>query len=915
LPRRGRWARIITPVLAFTPGTRLGVYEVTAQIGEGGMGQVYRATDTKLKRQVAIKILPPSLAADHDRLARFQREAEVLASLNHPNIAAIHGLEESGGMTALVMELVEGDDLSQRIARGAILLDDALPIAKQIAEALEAAHEQGIIHRDLKPANIKVRADGTVKVLDFGLAKAMEPVGAAVASASMSPTLSLHATQAGMILGTAAYMSPEQARGKTVDKRADIWAFGCVLFEMLAARQAFEGDDVPEILSRVLQRDADWARLPANLPPSIPKLLRLCLQKDVRTRRQSAGDVRIDLEQALVGPAGATAAAIPVQGARVAWVVAAATALIAVALTIPAVRYLRGTASSTPATGDVVRLSILPPDKTLFTGQSAATVGGPQLALSPDGRAIVVVAAAPGARPSLWLRSLDAVTAHSLQGSEGAESPFWSPDNRWIGYFADGKLKKMPASGGPSQVIANAPDNRLASWGPDDTILFSTGISGILRVSSSGGMVTPVTELDTSRQEGSHRFPQFLPDGRHFLFMVRSNLADQAGAYAGSLDGKTKKLLIGGNTAALYAPSGHVLFLDGDTLMGQAFDAERLELKGQAFVVERGIGRSSTGSGSFSVSGTGTLAYAGTLSTPGRLTWFDRGGTPSDSVGSLADYTDLRLSPDQTRLAASLVDPKTGFIDIWITDLTRGGSTPFTFGPSINASPVWAPDGTRLMFRTTRSGGVTEFYAKSAGGGGKEERVLSQTVARSAGVLVSNMMLWDWSPDGRHLLFSTYTSSGSDLWLVPPAGDAKPVSFLSAPGDQMHGNFSPDGKLVAYTSNESGRFEVHVQTFPLTDRQWTVSTTGGYEPRWRADGREMYYLSTDQKLMAVAVGPGPTFGKPMELFPVRVAGGVNFQRTHYVPSRDGQRFLINTPTGDAAIVPITVVLNWTAALK
>ena len=569
--------------MALTPGTRLGVYEVTAQIGEGGMGQVYRATDTKLKRQVAIKILPPSLAADHDRLARFQREAEVLASLNHPNIAAIHGLEESGGMTALVMELVEGDDLSQRIARGAIPLDDALPIAKQIAEALEAAHEQGIIHRDLKPANIKVRADGTVKVLDFGLAKAMEPVGAAAASASMSPTLSLHATQAGMILGTAAYMSPEQARGKTVDTRADIWAFGCVLFEMLAGRRAFEGDDVPEILSRVLQRDPDWARLPANLPPSIPKLLRLCLQQDVRQRRQSAGDVRIDLEHALVGPTGVTAAAIPVRGTRVAWVVAAATALIAVAFSIPAVRHLRETPSSTPATGDVVRLSILPPDKMLFTGHSAATVGGPQLALSPDGRAIAFVAAAPGARPTLWHRSLDAVTAHLLPGSEGAESPFWSPDDRWIGYFADGKLKKMPASGGPSQVIADAPDNRLASWGPDDTILFSTGITGILRVSSSGGMVTPVTELDTSRQEGSHRFPQFLPDGRHFLFMVRSNLADQAGAYAGSLDGKTKKLLVRGNTAALYVPSGHVLFLDGDTLMGQAFDAERLELRGQAF--------------------------------------------------------------------------------------------------------------------------------------------------------------------------------------------------------------------------------------------------------------------------------------------------------------------------------------------
>jgi Tol biopolymer transport system component len=434
-------------------------------------------------------------------------------------------------------------------------------------------------------------------------------------------------------------------------------------------------------------------------------------------------------------------------------------------------------------------------------------------------------------------------------------------------------------------------------------------------VSSSGGLVTPVTELDASRQEGSHRFPQFLPDGRHFLFSVQASLADQTGVYAGSLDGKTKKLLIRGNTNALYAPSGHVLFLDGDTLMGQAFDGERLELKGQAFVVEGGLGRSSTGGGSYSVSDTGTLAYAGTLSIPGRLTWFDRAGTPSESVRSLGDYTDFRLSPDQTRLAASLVDPKTGYPDIWITDLKRGGSTPFTFGPKVNASPAWAPGGARIIFRTSRSGGLVEFYAKSAGGGGKEEAVLPQMATRASGMLTGNVMLSDWSPDGRHLLFSAATSTDSDLWLVPLAGDSNPVRFLSAPGDQWHGNFSPDGRLVAYSSSESGRLEVHVQTFPLTDRQWPVSTTGGYEPRWRADGGEMYYLSADRKLMAVAVGPGPLFGTPTELFQVRGAGGVSSNRTHYVPSRDGKRFLINTPTGDAAIIPITVVLNWTAGLK
>jgi len=561
-------------------------------------------------------------------------------------------------------------------------------------------------------------------------------------------------------------------------------------------------------------------------------------------------------------------------------------------------------------------VSILPPDKTLFTGQNTVTLNVPQLAISADGRAIVFAAAAPGARPTLWLRSLGAVTAHSLPGTEGADSPFWSPDHRWIGYFADAKLKKIPASGGPSQVIvASIPDNRQASWGPDDTILFSSGTTGIQRVSSSGGQVSPVIELDVSRHEGSHRFPQFLPDGRHFLFTVRSTLADHAGVYAGALDGQTKKLLIHGNTPALYASSGHVLFLDGDTLMAQAFHAGRLELRGQAFVVEGGIGRSSTGAGSYSLSSTGTLAYAGALSTPGRLTWFDRSGNPSDSAGSPGDYTDFRLSPDQTRVAASGADSKTGFPDIWITDLTRRSSAPFTFGPAVNASAVWAPDGARIIFRTSRNGGISEFYAKSAGGGGTEEPVLPAAMARASGVLSANMMPWDWSPDGRYLLFSATTSSDYDLWLLPFAKDSKPVRFLSAPGDQWHGNFSPDGKLVAYTSSESGRFEVHVQTVPLTDRQWTVSTTGGYEPRWRADGRELFYLSMDQKVMAVGIGPGPSFGAPTALFPVRVAGGASSQRTHYVPSRDGQRFLINTPTGDSAMMPITVVLNWSEELK
>jgi serine/threonine protein kinase/Tol biopolymer transport system component len=936
--------------LRFHAGTRLGPYEIQSALGAGGMGEVYKARDTRLDRTVAIKILPEALAGDPQFRDRFDREARTISQLDHPHICALYDVGEErlrpvraaeppsaserepsarragGGAPApgerwgpasseevvvrfLVMQYLEGETLEQRLKSGALPIQEALTIAMQIADALATAHQAGIIHRDLKPGNIILTKAGA-KLLDFGLAKTRPVVTGG--GLSMLPTTPPGLTAQGTILGTFQYMAPEQLEGREADARTDLFAFGAVVYEMLAGKKAFEGKNQASLIGAILHIDPPAVTtLRPLVPPLLDRVVEKCLRKDADHRWQTARDLLDELKWiaeggTAVAPVGARTRNPWLE--RVAWMTAAAGVLIAL--------FLVPRSASAPATGEVVRLSILPPDKARFTGQNTVTVGVPQLALSPDGRAIVFAAAAPGARPSLWLRSLDAVTAHSLPGTEGAESPFWSPDHRWIGYFADGKLKKIPASGGPSQVIAvNVSENRGASWGPDDTILFSTSTTGILRVSSSGGMVTPVLELDASRQEGSHRFPQFLPDGRHFLFQVRSSLADQPGVYAGSLDGKTKRLLIRGSTTALYAPSGHVLFVDGDTLMGQAFDAERLELRGQAFVVEGGVGRSSTGNGSYSVSGTGTLAFAGTLTTPGRLTWFDRHGNSSESAGSLGDYTDFRLSPDQTRLAASVTDPKTGYPDIWITDLTRRSSAPFTFGPAVNASPVWAPDGARIIFRTTRTGGFTEFYAKSAGGGGKEEPVLSQTVTRASSFLSSVVILSDWSPDGRHLLFSANTSSDYDLWLVPVAGAPKPVSFLSAPGDQWHGNFSPDGRLVAYSSNESGRFEVHVQTFPLTDRQWTVSTTGGYEPRWRADGHEVYYLSLDQKLMAVAVGPGPSFGAPTELFQVRVPEGTSAQRTHYVPSRDGRRFLVNTPTGDASMVPITVVLNWTAALK
>src|SRR5262245_8626897 len=632
-------------------GTKLAHYEITSHLGSGGMGEVYRATDTKLGRSVAIKFLPEAFSHDTERVARFQREARVLASLNHPNIAAIHGLEEIDSRHFLVMELVPGETLADRIERGgAIPFDEALPIAKQIAEGLEAAHEQGIIHRDLKPANIKLRPDGTVKVLDFGLAKALEPVSAAGADATTSPTITSPAmvTGVGILLGTAAYMSPEQARGKTVDKRSDVWAFGCVLYEMVTNRRPFEGEDITEVLGAVVRLEPDWVALPADISSAIRSLLRRCLSKDPKRRLRDIADARIELEDVLSGAGreiGSSAAEqrVPTRWREgVAWVTAVAG--------VSAALFFGFNPTPTPPSRDLVRLSILPPEKTSFSGSPSFTVNVPQFEVSPDGRAIIFVAAAAGARPTLWRRTLDSVVAQSLAGTEGAEFPFWSPDSRWVGFFADGQLKKVSAVGGPVQPIADAPDPRPGSWGPHDTIIFSRGITGILKVSSSGGLVEPVFELDASRQEGQHRFPQFLPDGTHFLFTVRSSIRDYNGVYVGSLDGRTKKLLvsgaatIGGQTAARYS-SGYLFFLNGDALMAQPFDTGRLELTAQPFLVEAGIGRSSSGSGAYSLSDAGTLAYAGMPSEASRLVWFDRVGKPSGSVATQGDWRDVRLSP------------------------------------------------------------------------------------------------------------------------------------------------------------------------------------------------------------------------------------------------------------------------------
>jgi len=889
--------------LALVPGTRLGVYEVTALIGEGGMGQVYRATDTKLRRPVAIKILPPSLAADRHRLARFQREAEILASLNHPNIAQIHGLEESGGIKALVMELVEGEDLSQLLARGVMPLSEALPIAKQIAEALEAAHEQGIIHRDLKPANIKVRPDGTVKVLDFGLARANDPSGGSTADAN-SPTLAAHATLMGTILGTTAYMAPEQARGGTVDKRADVWAFGVVLWEMVAGRRVFEGATMSDTLAFVLTKDPDRTTLPATTPLRLQRLLARCLDRDPRMRLRDIGEARVEIERTIagVGDGAVTSTSSPATSSaprrRLPWMIAIAAVLAAVAFAVPAVQYLRET----------------PPPETRTEIVTPATDQPASFALSPDGRQIVFVSSGDGTS-RLWLRPLATTTAQPLGGTEGGRHPFWAPDSRSIGFFTDTALKRLDLGGGAPQTVAPVSSGAGGTWSADGFIVFAPSPTGpLMRVPAAGGSAVAVTVFGP--REMGHRWPQMLPDGRRFLFYA-GGLPDAAGIYLGALDGSPHKRLTLSESAGVYLAAGPgraetsrgrgwLLWVRAGVLVAQHLDIGMAALTGEPVTLADGIDVDMSERSAASVAATGLVAYRTGAARQRRLTWFDRSGTARGTVGGTdATWGRPRVSPDGRRVAVG--DTVQGNQDLWLLDGTR--TSRFTFDSATEDICIWSPDGTRIVFTSTRTGGG-DLYQKLTSGAGMEELLVA-----SDGVKTPS----SWSADGRFVLFhSTDPKTSSDLWVVPMAGDRKPSVFLKTPAREVWGAFSPDGRWVAYHSNESGRAEVYVRPFvpPGTAAPggvWQVSTAGGIHPVWRPDGKELYYLDPAGAMMAAPITiTGGTLepGAPTALFSTRIlGGGVDAgQGRQYDVAPDG-RFLINTVLDNAG-VPITLIQNW-----
>jgi len=883
--------------MAIGPGARIGPYEVTSLLGEGGMGKVWRARHSALKRDDALKVLPDDLASDADRLARFQREAQLLASLNHPNIAHVYGLEQADGVNALVMELVEGATLADRLGPGPLPLDDALPIARQIAEALDAAHEQGIVHRDLKPANIKLRPDGTVKVLDFGLAKltafddAAGPAAGPLRHLSNSPTITSPAmmTRVGVILGTAAYMSPEQARGRAVDKRADVWAFGCVLFEMISGRRAFDGDDVTETLAAVVKSEPPWGTLPPATPPSVRRLLERCLRKDPARRLRDIADAKLDIDEAQSEPVAPVSTDTPQSRSartRERWLWAAALCIAIGALAVMALAYRR--ASSIDASE--IRLQIVTPP-----GQMV------DFAISPDGKH-VVFAAFTGGATELWIRPLSASSAQRLPGTADAEFPFWSPDSRAIGFFADQKLRRIEIASGTVQTLADAPAARGGAWG-DDTIVFApANISPLMRIAARGGAPVEATHLAT--EHASHRAPSFLPDGRRFLFLVTGPPAVQ-GVYLGSLDSTESRRLFEGDSAAVFTGPDLILFRREYALIAQRVNPETLQPAGDPVTVAESVGARSNIVGSLAVSGSGAgvFAYRPAVPTPRQLVWFDRRGTRLGVVGDPDERltggdASWAMSPDARTVA--VVRQVNNNTDLWLIDVARGVPRRFTSDAGSETYPTWSPDGNRLAFGSTRLHGsvVHDVFLKSVSGADSEMPVLESA---------ENKAPVSWSADGRFIAYTVLSpKTGADLWAYPVENERKPFVLAQTPANETAAAFSPDGHWLVYQSTETGRSEIYIQPFPGPARSKLLSTGGGTAPFWRGDSKEIFYKSLDNRVMAIpismksgAVEPGV----PVELFTIRPTATFN-------AARDGQRFLVNMPTQDETTPPITVVLNW-----
>ena len=891
-------------------GRRLGAYLVHERIGAGGMGEVYRARDSKLGRDVALKILPHVFTGDPDRLARFEREARVLASLNHPHIGAIYGLEDADGIRALVLELVAGETLADRIACGPIPVNDALPIARQLVEALDTAHEKGIVHRDLKPANIKITPDGVVKVLDFGLAKAAS-ADTATADLTRSPTATIGGTREGVILGTAAYMSPEQARGHAIDKRTDIWAFGCVLYEMLTGRAVFARNTMTDTLAAVVEREPDWTLLPGTALAPVRKLLERCLEKEPKWRLRDIGDVRHQLDEVEAGlqlqsiaTAGSDSDASSKQTALrfVPWGMAAAAILVA------AVTLLSG--ASPPAVNEATPFSftVSPP-----TDKDPFPIAPMFLTVAPDGSGLAVVAGEVSGNQRLYLRTINSVEMRALQGTENVDQPFWSADSRSIAFVdrLQSKLKRIDVAGGPPRTIADVPGGQTlqgGTWNQNGDILFGIigGGNPLFKVPAGGGTPVPATTLDRAAGELGHFWPHFLPDGDHFLYTVPNARADRSGIYLGSLKSSGSTRVVDSLSNGVYSEPGFLLFVRDETLLAQRFDLARISLIDEPVVVANGMGTGAgNGRAAFAASRNGVLAYrpqsGGVYTTT--LTWFDRSGKSLGSVGSPNLHRAIAVSPDGTRVAAQI--GWTVGSDIWVTDFIRGIPTRLTSDPSNEEWPVWSPDGTRIAFASNRDGSVFNIFDMPADGSAAPHLLFQSDRSKKP---------VQWSTDGHWLLFDS-----NGMYALPLDGNRTPIAIGSGTRQASFAKISPDGAWVAYASDETGRSEIFLQRFPSPSGRWPVSNNGGTRPHWRGDGRELYYLGFDNQLYAVPVTPGspPVIGAAKALFPVRLTsaptGATMFDGIE--PSSDGQRFLINLAGESASPQAVTVKVNWPLTLK
>jgi serine/threonine protein kinase len=895
-------------------GNTLSHYRISSKIGSGGMGEVYRARDSLLDRDVAIKVLPSELSTDADRLRRFEQEAKATSALNHPNILTVFDIGEHDGTPFIVAELLDGEELRARLDEGPIPLRKTIDYAQQIVSGLSAAHEKGIVHRDLKPENIFITKDDRVKILDFGLAKLREPKTQIHGSEDATRRA---LTDPGIVMGTAGYMSPEQVRGQTVDQRSDIFSFGAILYEMLTGHRAFNGESIVELMHSILKDDAPGLEdSGARIPLALDKMMRRCLEKRPEHRFHSAHDLGFALD-AVASPTsssgfGLTTAAqslrdVPERSSsswlvRAAW---AAAALFLISTLILGVLYFR---REEPRM-QTMRFGIAPPEKTFFNES---------FALSPDGQSIAFVTRSGSGETSLWIRPLVAVEARQLSGTDGAAFPFWSPDSRTIGFFAGAKLKKIEAAGGPTQTLADASsDPRGATWTPDGTIIFSPGTtSPLMRISASGGAVSELTKLDSDLGQTSHRWPLILPDGKHLLYFGRGGLAEVQGIYGTSIESPQPKLIIALPVTGSFTTVdgvGYLLFVREGTLMAQRFDPTKLELSGEATPLVENL---------LSFPGeVGPTAYAAVSAEAGnliyrtgdqqttKLVWYDRSGKALETVTEPGGYHEISLSKDDSKVLFGRNEGR-GPQDIFLQDLSRGNATRLTFDPETDGTPVFSPDETQVVFQSNRLG-KNGFYTKSASGAGTEQPLMSDE---------NGAYPDSWSRDGKYLLYERNggTRTKVDLWVLPMTGEAKPFPYLETPFEEAHAQFSPDGRWIAYASNESGRPEVYIQSFPIGGGKWQISTTGGDQPQWRADGKELFYIAPDRSLMAVTIADGTTMevGRPAVLFQTIVpVSGITDDRNNYVPSRDGQRFLVNALADTGNLQPLIMVLNWAGELK